>query len=129
MAETRAIRTARTARKTHYCGIRSTGCTRLIRPGDRYVITATPPEPALQGELAILSGTGWRQIRSCAGCVQALHGQTPDERATPRRPRRRRTQPARHVDPLDTVPCRRHVDEPCFDRPITTVHLPAANIA
>lgn len=79
------IHTAHTAHKTHYCGIRSTGCTRLIRPGDRYVITAIPPTPALKGELAWLGGIGWRQIRSCAGCVQQLHGQTPDERVAPRR--------------------------------------------
>ncbi|MFY1595447.1 hypothetical protein [Micromonospora sp. WMMD737] len=74
------IRTARTARKSHYCGVRSTGCRRLIRPGDRHVITALPPTPAPPGALW-LGGTGWRQVRSCAGCVQTLYGQTPDERA------------------------------------------------
>ncbi|MEU7771248.1 DUF4326 domain-containing protein [Micromonospora taraxaci] len=31
--------------------------------------------------------------------------------------------------PAETVPYRPHRDEPSFDRPITTVHLPAANIA
>ncbi|MEK8108680.1 hypothetical protein NKG94_34605 [Micromonospora sp. M12] len=31
---------------------------------------------------------------------------------------------ARTADPLDTVPCRRHVDEPNLHRRITTVHLP-----
>lgn len=87
------IRTARTARKTHYCGIRTARCTRLIRPGDRHVITAIPPTPPLPGDLALLGTTGWRQIRSCAGCTQELHGQTPDERAP------RRTSPARTHQP------------------------------
>jgi hypothetical protein len=101
------IRTARTARKTHYCGMRSAGCTRLIRPGDRHVVTALPPV----GDILTFPGrTGWRRIRSCAGCIQTLYGQTPDERA---------------VRPVVTTPTRPHCDEPRLDRPVIDIPLPA----
>ncbi|MGC4769222.1 hypothetical protein ACLQ25_09605 [Micromonospora sp. DT44] len=116
------IRTVRTARKTHRCENESRACHRVIRPGDRYVLASLPPNSDLGNDR-------WWNLRSCAGCVQAHHNKSVDEAATERkRPARRRAQPARHVDPLDTVPCRQHVDEPRLHRRITTVHLPAANI-
>lgn len=89
------IRVVRTARKTHRCQNESSRCTRLIRPGDRYVLASLPPN-------SDLGNVGWWNLRSCAGCVEALHGQTVDEAATPRRSRTRRS-PARRVRRIVTV--------------------------
>jgi hypothetical protein len=113
------IHTVRTARKTHDCG--AYPCENTIQPGEQYLACSLPPSD--EGN----DTDRWLEMKVCRESAEQ-YGQTMAEQVTPRRPRRRRTRPACHAEPLDTVPCRRHVDEPRFDRPITTVHLPAANI-
>ncbi|MGW3888908.1 hypothetical protein ACWD69_09475 [Micromonospora chokoriensis] len=116
------IRTVRTARKTHRCQNESRACHRTIRPGDRYVLASLPPHSDIGNDR-------WWNLRSCAGCVQANHNQSVDEAATERkRPARRRPR-TRQDPPLTTVPSRPFRDEPALNRPVTTVHLPAATIA
>ena len=108
------IRTVRTARKTHDCGT-DLRCQGRIQPGDRYLIAALPPadEDNQTGH--------WLRLKVCQPCAERW-GEPIDEQATPRRARSRA---ARRRDPLDTVPRRRHVDEPRLTRPVTTIHAPA----
>ncbi|MCZ7376526.1 hypothetical protein [Micromonospora sp. WMMC250] len=114
------IRTVRTARIHHGCD--AYPCENPIRPGEQYLVASLPPSDEGNGT------DHWLVMKVCRESAEQ-YGQTMAEQVTPRqRPARRRTRPARRVEPLRTVPSRPFRDEPALHRPITTVHLPAANI-
>ncbi|WP_028183478.1 hypothetical protein [Salinispora arenicola] len=73
------IRTVHTARTAHDC--QAEPCEATIRPGEQYLVAALPPGDEHAGN------EHWGRLRICEPCATRW-GQTLDEQATPRRPRR-----------------------------------------
>ncbi|WP_326564535.1 hypothetical protein [Micromonospora peucetia] len=140
MSTTTKARTARTARIAHRCD----DCRRqTIAPGHRYLRhVAFPGDDVNQSNrpytntecVACLSGRDPAGPLLTAGaCATFCHGDVPCARPLnhdgDHQCLRCLTPDSRVPDsPVETVPSRAYHDEPHHTRPVTTVHLPTADI-